>query len=133
MGERDPLVLGQPCGYALFKPSVNGCPDVPNEEALLKDAFIVELIKQIRAHVKAWCARVGHVQRRHITRADVLDARARSGWSSHSLDTRELLDLGYHLDRGVSRRVSMRPWTGPVETPPRRGGGPRKGPAGNRR
>jgi hypothetical protein len=30
----DPLTLGQPCGYAVFKPSFNGRPEVSNEEVL---------------------------------------------------------------------------------------------------
>ena len=49
----------------------------------LKRVRTLASIKQIRAHVKAWCARVGHVQRRHITRADVLDARA--AWQEEGL------------------------------------------------
>ncbi len=30
----DPLTLGEPCGYALFKPSINGRPDIPESQVI---------------------------------------------------------------------------------------------------
>lgn len=30
----DPMTLGEPCGYALVKESVNGRPDVPAEKVI---------------------------------------------------------------------------------------------------
>ena len=30
----DPMVLGEPCGYALVKESINGWPDVPEAEVI---------------------------------------------------------------------------------------------------
>ncbi len=30
----DPITLGEPCGYAIFKPSVNGRPDIPESQVL---------------------------------------------------------------------------------------------------
>ena len=30
----DPITLGEPCGYALVKQSVNGRPDMPEDEVL---------------------------------------------------------------------------------------------------
>ena len=35
----DPLTLGSPVGYALFKPSINGRPDVPDHEVLAEIAL----------------------------------------------------------------------------------------------
>ena len=32
----DPITLGEPCGYALVKQSVNGRPDMPEDEVLRK-------------------------------------------------------------------------------------------------
>lgn len=36
----DPQTLGEPCGYAIFKPSRNGRPDVPEEKVLARIAGV---------------------------------------------------------------------------------------------
>lgn len=36
----DPQTLGEPCGYAIFKPSRNGRPDVPDETVLKRIAGV---------------------------------------------------------------------------------------------
>ena len=54
----DPLTLGSPVGYALFKPSINGRPDVPDHEVLAEIALSrpVEVSEaMVQAGVDAFC------------------------------------------------------------------------------
>jgi len=41
MHDGDPQTLGEPCGYAIVKPSRNGRPDVPEEQ-------VIEAIKRAK-------------------------------------------------------------------------------------
>lgn len=58
----DPMTLGEPCGWALFKRSENGRPDVPNDIAEAAIAALPSGDERLREALEPFAGVLSHIE-----------------------------------------------------------------------